>query len=443
MKLKYKAVAAGLALGMVGVLSACGSPAGTTESGATVGAAPATQQGNATASMWTVGGGSEPMVRQSVVEWNEAHPDQQIEHEVIANDVFKERIRVALGSGNAPTIFHNWSGGPLAEYQANGQVVDMTDAASGLIDRVIPAVAANGIIDGKVYAVPYVQAAPVMFFYNRDVFEQAGVEVPTTWNELLDAVDQLKEAGVIPISLAAGSRWPLLMWIQYLSDRIGGPETFQAVLDGEPGAWSQPAMIEALTKIQELVDHGAFGDAFGSVMADQQADTALVANGNAAMVLQGAWAFPNMLGSSPEFVEGGHLGWFAFPTVEGGVGDPANLVGNPSDFLSISSSSSPEEIAIAEDYIANDVLNEERINYLLSIGAIPPVEGIRDQIEGLPNDDFLLWKYDLITDAPHFQLSWDQALDGARAQALLDNLSLLFLKQTTPEQFATTMDALQ
>jgi len=427
MNFTKRAGAAALALSMVGILAACAG-------GARADAAP---------SIWTVGGGSEPMVRASLIDWNESNPDKYIEHEVIANDVFKERIRIALGSDTPPTIFHNWSGGPLREYVENNQVVDISAAAADLIDRVIPSVAANGIIDGNVYAVPYVQAAPVMFFYNREVFDAAGVSPPTTFTELLEAVDALQDVGVIPISLAAGSRWPLLMWIQYLSDRIGGPEVFNAVLDGEEGAWSHPAMVEALTRIQELVDRGAFGDAFGSVMADQQADTALVANGNAAMILQGAWAFPNMLGSSPEFVESGYLGWFAFPEVEGGVGDVRNVVGNPSDFLSVSAASTPEEIEVAEAFIAQNVLNDDRIEDLLSIGAIPPIQGIRDRIVGRPHDDFMLWKYDLVLNAPHFQLSWDQALDGARAQALLDNLSQLFLSQITPQDFATTMDALQ
>jgi raffinose/stachyose/melibiose transport system substrate-binding protein len=42
--------------------------------------------------------------------------------------------------------------------------------------------------------------------------------------------------------------------------------------------------------------------------------------------------------------------------------------------------------------------------------------------------------------APHFQLSWDQALAPAPAQALLTNLSQLFLKQITPQQFSANMN---
>ena len=88
-------------------------------------------------------------------------------------------------------------------------------------------------------------------------------------------------------------------------------------------------------------------------------------------------------------------------------------------------------------------LNDDRIDDLLAIGNIPPILGLEDRIAGLPNDDFMLFSYDLLANSPHFQLSWDQALDGARAQALLDNLSEIFLGSISPEEFASRMDALQ
>ena len=47
----------------------------------------------------------------------------------------------------------------------------------------------------------------------------------------------------------------------------------------------------------------------------------------------------------------------------------------------------------------------------------------------------------MVLDAPHFQLSWDQALPAAQSQALLDNLSQLFLGQIDPQQFSDAMDA--
>lgn len=392
-------------------------------------------------SAWALTGGTEDVFRAQFDAWNADHPDDEIAVEWFANDAYKEKIRTAVGAGNSPTLIYGWSGGTLADYVANDAVVDLGDAAAELDERLIPSVAANGEVDGTTYAVPNTHTQPVVMYYNQEVLDAAGVEVPTTYDELLDAVGTLKDEGTIPIALAGQSVWPELMWIQYLTDRIGGPEVFQAVLDGEEGAWSDPAIVEATTKIQELVDAGAFGDSFGSVNADQNADTALVHTGKAAFVLQGSWVYPNFLEAAPDLVESGGLGYTTFPTVEGGAGDPANIVGNPSNFWSVSADATPEAQEAAKEYISTEVLSDDVVDDLLEIGAVPPITGLEDKIAEQADSDHPSFVYGLVRDAPHFQLSWDQALPAAQSQALLDNLSQLFLGQIDPQQFSTAMDA--
>ncbi|PUB27670.1 carbohydrate ABC transporter substrate-binding protein (CUT1 family) [Promicromonospora sp. AC04] len=393
------------------------------------------------ASAWALTGGSEEMFRAQFDAWNAENPDQEIAVDWFANDAYKEKIRTAVGSGNAPTLIYSWAGGTLADYVANDSVVDITADTQELTDRLVPSVAANGQVDGKTYAVPNTQSQPVVLYYNQEVLDAAGVEVPTTYDELLTAVGTLKDQGVIPVALAGQSVWPELMWIQYLTDRIGGPEVFQAVVDGEEGAWSDPAVIEATTKIQELVDAGAFGDSFGSVNADQNADTALVHTGKAAFILQGSWVYPNFLNDAPELVESGGLGYTTFPAVDGGAGDPANIVGNPSNFWSVSASAAEEDQATAKSFISSQVLNDDAVDDLLAIGTVPPITGLEDKIEQQDNADYLSFVYGMVRDAPHFQLSWDQALPPAQAQELLNNLSQLFLGQIDPQQFSDAMDA--
>lgn len=75
------------------------------------------------------------------------------------------------------------------------------------------------------------------------MLKEAGLsDAPTTWDELLDDVAKLKDAGKTPIALAGGSKWPYLMWAAYLIDRIGGPDVMQNILDGKADAWSDPAV---------------------------------------------------------------------------------------------------------------------------------------------------------------------------------------------------------
>lgn len=396
--------------------------------------------GNAT--VWGLTGGvNEQLYKDSFDTWNVDNADEQIDLEFFANDAYKERIRTAIGAGTDPTLIYGWGGGGLAEYVDGGNVVDITDSTADVIDRVLPSVAQGGIVDGKVYAVANSQSQPVVLYYNQDLFDQVGAEVPTTWSELMEVTQTFSDEGITPFSVAGQSKWPYLMWIQYLTDRIGGPEVFQAVIDGEADAWSDPAITEALTAIQDLVEAGGFGDGYGSVSADANADLALVYSGKAAMLLQGSWVYSTFKGDAPDFVSSGSLGFTTFPTVEGGAGDPANIVGNTSNYWSVSANASDEQVETATTYLNDMVFNEDYTNFLIEGGGVPPVAGLEDQLAQAEDADFLTMAYGMVRDAPHFQLSWDQALRADPAQELLTNLEQIFLLQITPEEFVTNMNA--
>lgn len=427
------------------LLAGCGGgtqpagPGGGESDGATPGGgAPASGE----ASAWLLTGGvHEALWSGQFDRWNTANPDQEIAYERFANDAYKEKIRTSIGAGNAPTLVFGWGGGTLQEYVDNGNVVDITAATQDVVGRVIPSVADGGKIDGTTYAIANGQSQPVILYYNQDLFDQVGAEVPTTWDEMVDVVGTFNDAGIAPFSVAGQSKWPYLMWIQYLTDRIGGPEVFQAVLDNEPDAWSHPAITEALTKIQELVEADAFVSGYGSVAADANADLALVYTGKAAMLLQGSWVYSTFKADAEEFTTGGGLGFTTFPAIEGGAGDPANIVGNPSNYWSVAASATPEAQETATTFL-NDILwDDEYTNFLLEGGGVPPVVGIEDQIAQTDDAAFLGLAYEMVRDAPHFQLSWDQALGSAPAQELLTNLEMIFLLQSTPQEFVDAMNA--
>lgn len=432
-------------LATLSLVAACGGGTqpgqGGTNAGGTSGATDAGGgSGSTVATAWGLTGGlNEALYKASFSSWNEANADQQIGLEFFANDAYKEKIRTALGAGNAPTLIYGWGGGGLKEYVDNENVADITAETENLISRVIPSVAAGGIFDDVVYGVPNSQSQPVVLYYNKALLDEAGVAVPTTWDELMTAVATLNEKDIAPFSVAGQSKWPYLMWIQYLTDRVGGPEAFQAVLDGEADAWSDPAFAEALTMIQDLVKADGFVDGYGSIAADANADQALLYTGRAAFLLQGSWVYSGMKIDSPDFVAN-DLGFTTFPAVEGGAGDPKNIVGNTSNYWSVSATASDEAKAAATNYLDTVVFDEEYTQMLLEGGGVPPVEGMEDAIAEIEDSEFVGMAYDMVKEAPHFQLSWDQALPPDQAQEPLTNLEKVFLLQSTPEQFVDAMN---
>jgi len=432
--LRTVTVAAGLAAALG--LAACGSSGPSGDSAAGGG-------GGGEASAWALTGGDEQTFRASFDDWNSAHPAEQVAATFFANDAYKQKVRTAIGAGEGPTLIFGWGGGILKEYVDAGEVADLTaevEADPDLKERFLPSIAATGVIDDKVYALPNNAMQPVVLFYNTEVFENANVEPPTTFDELLAVIPKLKDAGVAPLSLGGQSKWPNLMWEEYLVDRIGGPEVFDNVAANKPGAWSDPAVLEANTIIQQLVDADAFVNGFSSIAADSGADLALLYTGKAAMLLQGSWNYPTLKTANPQFIEDGKLGFVPFPTVSGGKGDPANVVGNPANFWSVSSKASDSEKAAAFSYLKDGLMNEDYIDNLIKGGAVPPVADLSSKLEQTNDPEWLSFVYGLADEAPHFQLSWDQALSPVQAEALLTNLEELFLKQITPEQFSANMN---
>src|SRR5699024_6793591 len=98
-----------------------------------------------------------------------------------------------------------------------------------------------------------------------------------------------------------------------------------------------------------------------------------------------------------------------------------------------------QELAI--QYLNEYNLNQDMVDDFLAMGAIPAVAGLEDSFAGLDDEDFLAFAYDMVLNAPHFQLSWDQALAPAPAQELLHNFSGLFRGEIQADRFVATMNA--
>jgi xylobiose transport system substrate-binding protein len=263
------------------------------------------------------------------------------------------------------------------------------------------------------------------------------VTPPTTWDELLSAIDKLKAKNVQPIALAGSQTWCELMWAEYLLDRNGGPEVFKKIVGGDKSGWKDPAVITAMSQIQQLIDRGAFGKTYASVGYDAGGASTILAQGRAAFHLMGSWEYVNQLGQSPEFVKKGDLGWFAFPSIPGGKGDPSNVVGNPANFYSVTKDS--KFAKQATDFLVSQMTDPAYVKALVDAGDVPAVTGAEDQLKASANGEHAVFVYKLANDSKNFQLSWDQDLPAADAQEMLTALGKVFLKQMTPQEFADSL----
>jgi len=425
------------AAGAGAALTACGSsgPGGGSSGG---GAA-------STASYWFLTGQPGEGIRQSAAErFNKANPNNKLQFTAFENDAYKQKIKTAIGAGQAPTLIWGWGGGGLKSYVDAGQVEDLTGwfgENAAVKDKLFPSSFGPATVGGKIYAMPCETVQPIVLYYNKKVFEQAGAQPPQSFEDMMALVPKFKGKGIAPFSLAGKARWTNMMWLEFLLDRIGGAAVFQAVFDGQKDAWSDPAVLDMLTKIQTMVKDGAFGKGFSSVDAADNADQALLYTGKAAMMLHGGWTYGSMKNDGGDFVSGGNLGWMNFPPVAGGKGDPTDTVGNPGQYLAISAKATAEQKETAKKFFTSGVLDaDETKAWIDQGGSVPVVKGTESILAASPDAAFLKFVYDTSVNAKTFAQSWDQALSPTAAEALLDNIAKLFQNQVSPQQWVTNMN---
>ncbi len=394
--------------------------------------------GSATVTVWSdVSGDAQKAIDQEVQRFNQSQSDVTVKSQYFESNPYKQKLQIVMGANNGPDIFSNWGGGRLKDYIDAGDVVDLTPYLKGKTDKYLSSIMQSVTFNGKIYGVPHGNLQQVNFFYNKDLFKKYGVTPPKTWNDLLSAVKTFKSKGIAPIALGGKDKWPDLMYFEYLVDRIGGPQVFKDIVAGKDGAWSNPAVIQAVTMMQQLAKAGGFESGFSAVGSGDGEDAALLYTGKAAMWLMGSWGYTSVLSDDKSFVDNNKLGWFAFPAVQGGKGDPADVAGNPSEFYSISKSSKNPDAAAK--FLVDGNLNDANVKDLINIGNVPPVNGIEDQLKQAKNGDYMTFSYDMIKNAPYFQQSWDTALSTKVGNQLDDDLSKVLSNQMTPDQFAADM----
>jgi raffinose/stachyose/melibiose transport system substrate-binding protein len=366
------------------------------------------------------------ILAEIVQEFEDDHPNVTIEPTVLENEALKAKIATEMQAGNPPDLFQSWGGGVLREQLAAGMVRPIDDEIADWKDTINEGAMSIYQIDGKQYGMPY-NFGLVGFWYNKDLFEEAGIsEPPATWDDFLADVQALKDAGVTPISVGGGDKWPAMFYWAYLALRIGGQEALESAVT--TGDWSGPAFVQAGEELKRLIDLEPFQDSFLAATYPQQSAT--MGNGQAAMELMGQWA-PGVQRDNSESKEGigDALAWFPFPTVEGGAGLPTDVFGG-ADGYAVGRDAPPEAVEFLEYFLSEPVAER-----WLEGGDLSPVTAAEDAV----TDPFLQEVLARRSEATFAQLFLDQATTPALGAAINDAIQGLFAGTLGPEEVAQTI----
>ncbi|EOQ35368.1 ABC transporter substrate-binding protein [Butyricicoccus pullicaecorum] len=278
------------ALMTAGCLSGCGGGTETTDEGASTESTgseivinyPTFQCGVNTAS---------PVVDQLIEEFNAEYAGKyRIQKEDVPGDAnYVDKIKVQLGTGDLPPVVYGGGYNLLDLALAKDVVVDLTPYVEA--DPEWKALYSDVALttnsrDGKIYASSS-EGSLVGYFYNKDLFAQAGIDAPaTTWDEFWQQCDKLKAAGITPLALdTADSAWVTSLWAGAMI-ATSGDEGYEFMKQMNPIDYNNQPTIDAFTNVQKMLQEYTTLDAIGGKY-EHAANNFL--SGQAAMIANGPW----------------------------------------------------------------------------------------------------------------------------------------------------------
>ncbi|TQL68267.1 carbohydrate ABC transporter substrate-binding protein (CUT1 family) [Nocardioides albertanoniae] len=365
---------------------------------------------------------------QVAKDFEKANPGVDVKVEAFAHEDMLTKLDAAFQSGDVPDVYMERGGGELADHVEAGLTRDLSKDSADIIEQ-IGGSAAGWQVDGKTYALPFSMGV-VGFWYNTELFEKAGItETPTTMPELYAAFDKLEKAGITPVSLGGGDLWPAAHYYYAAALRGCSQETLtSAVADLD---FSDPCFEKAGETVEQIVAERPFNKGFLSTASQTGPTSAsgLLATGKVAMELAGHWE-PGVMQGITEDKQGlgDKTGWFPFPAVDGGEGDPTAQLGG-GDAWAVSEEAPDKAVDLVNYLLSDDVQKGFAENDM----GLPTVPAAGSSVK----DPALAELLKVRDEAPFVQLYFDTAFGESVGGAMNDEIGLLFAGKATPEDVVT------
>ncbi|MHA6482215.1 extracellular solute-binding protein [Paenibacillus sp. strain BS8-2] len=361
------------------------------------------------------------MIRTIVANYEKDHPNVKIELDSLNTDQQKQKLKTQAASKEMPDItIVNPAAQmqPFVEADLFAPLNDMI-TQNGLKDTFQEGILDYYTFDGNLYALPDGNNIGLVY-YNKALFKQAGVEVPTTFEEMVEASKTLKAAGITPIAIGEKDSWTGSFLFMNILLRTSGPGFLQSIVDGEK-TFEDPAFAEAVDALQSLVQAGAFQE--GATSFDYNAGENLFKTGKSAMYYMGSWATGGI--ETSEVNKDDNIGVFKFPTVNG-KGNPDEFMLAPGSAFAVSKNSKHLDVTL-------DFLNYFMLNYPLEAfkvkGAVGVAQTIDEDFKAAGYSNMAVQVLDLFKDVKGGDISFDNTMNPGTSQAHLTSIQNLFVSK--------------
>lgn len=312
------------ALAGFGLLAACGS-GGDDDSGSAAAEVTAPATGTIRYEAWTP---TQETLDAVVAGFSEQNPDVEVTSKLAPIEDYQTSLQTQLRAGEGPDVFVV---PPGAMFNQFGQYMEPLDeyaeasGGAGWADAYLAEALSRGQADGQTYGLPVGYGVAGFLWVNKTVLAEAGVEVPTTYDDLVAAAAALTDQGIAPVALGGKDSWQVVDYYLALANSIDS-EALYAAMDGS-GEWTEPGLVEAFEAWAGLFADGVFQEgAVGAATYNDAYD--LFTQGKAAFFANGSWNL-DMYANSLDRVGDDDIDAIPFPFGDDGApitGDVSGIV---------------------------------------------------------------------------------------------------------------------
>lgn len=274
------------------------------------------------------------------VAFSKKNPDISIKLTMIPNDNMVT-LKARMASGDAPEIIQLQSYAAVFEFAAAGWLADLTNepVMSKVVDGAKNAVTYNG----RMYALP-MDLAGIGIIYNKEIFNQYGLKPPTTFRELQSVCSTLKKNDVVPFAALLKANWSMGHIISMLHTTLAGEKLIPWLEQMNQGKASFADPIDN-RQLYRLLDFYKANLHDNAAEMDQSEQHAAFASGEAAMMVQGLWAYQACLSINPDL----DCGFIPFPVNEKAA--DTKLFADVDSTFGLSATAKPENMRAAKLFL--------------------------------------------------------------------------------------------
>ena len=310
-----------------------------------------------------------------VGKFQEQYPNIDIEVEKIKDDSeYWNAMKMRASANQLPDVMFNktFTLSRFKEY-----LLDLSDTQAAANNEL----AAGYAVDGKILGIPMTSGYEYVYYW-KDMFQEAGVEVPTTWGEFEEVAKTLQDyygkdnANFMAIACGLKDEWPDYPYMEFMPALESGNGQNWNTMATEDTPFSEGSDIySAYTKIYDLFTSGVLGkDPLG--IGNDQA-TSLFASKQAAIIALGDWGLQNIQNQTEDTSQ---LGSFYLPT-RNTTSDPFNVIVQGDSFMGVTThSKNPEAAKAFVEWFYSDAWYPDYLNYISSASSMKNFQKEKDPI---------------------------------------------------------------